>query len=32
LHKHSALEILERINDGEITELEEPREGDKPFV
>ncbi len=32
LHKHSALEILERINDGEKTELEEPREGDKPLV
>jgi len=32
LHKHSALEILERINDGEKTELEEPTEGDKPFV
>ena len=32
LHKHSALEILERINDGEKTGLEEPTEGDKPFV
>jgi len=32
LHKHSALEILERINDGEETELIDPTEGDKPLV
>jgi len=32
LHKHSALEILQRINKGEKTELEEPTEGEKPFV
>jgi DEAD/DEAH box helicase domain-containing protein len=32
LHKHSSLEILQRINDGEKTVLEEPTEGDKPFV
>jgi len=32
LHKYSALEILERINDGEKTELIEPIEGDKPLV
>jgi len=32
LHKHSALEILERINDGEKTELIDPIEGDKPLV
>lgn len=32
LHKHSSLEILERINDGEETNLEDPSEGDRPFV
>ena len=32
LHKYSALEILERINSGEKTELIEPVEGDKPLV
>jgi DEAD/DEAH box helicase domain-containing protein len=32
LHKYSALEILERINDGEKTELIDPIEGDKPLV
>ena len=32
LHKHSSLEILQRINDGEQTLLEEPREGDRPLV
>ncbi|MFQ5782225.1 MAG: DEAD/DEAH box helicase [Nitrosopumilus sp.] len=32
LHKYSALEILERINDGEKTELVDPTEGDKPLV
>ncbi len=32
LHKHSSLEILQRINDGEQTVLEEPREGDRPLV
>ena len=32
LHKHSALEILERINSGEKTELVDPIEGDKPLV
>ncbi len=32
LHKHSSLEIFQRINDGENTILEEPTEGDKPFV
>ncbi len=32
LHKSSALEILERINDGEKTELIDPIEGDKPLV
>ncbi len=32
LHKKSSLEILQRINDGEKTELEEPAEGDKPLV
>lgn len=32
LHKHSALEILERINDGEKTELVKPVEGDRPLV
>ncbi len=32
LHKYSALEILERINNGEKTELIDPVEGDKPLV
>ncbi len=32
LHKYSALEILERINDGEKTEIVEPIEGDRPLV
>jgi len=32
LHKYSALEILQRINDGEETELVEPTEGDRPLV
>jgi len=32
LHKRSSLEILQRINDGEKTILEEPTEGDKPLV
>ena len=32
LHKFSALEVLQRINDGEQTILEEPTEGDRPFV
>jgi hypothetical protein len=32
LHKYSALEILERINSGEKTELIDPVEGDKPLV
>ncbi len=32
LHKYSALEILERINSGEKTELIDPIEGDKPLV
>ncbi len=32
LHKKSSLEILQRINDGEKTELEEPTEGEKPLV
>jgi len=32
LHKHSSLEILQRINDGEQTVLEESREGDRPLV
>lgn len=32
LHKYSALEILERINDGEKTKLIDPIEGDKPLV
>ena len=32
LHKHSSLEILQRINDGEQTVLEEPREGDRPLA
>ncbi len=32
LHKYSALEILERINNGEKTELIDPTEGDRPLV
>ena len=32
LHKFSALEILQRINQGEKTELVDPSEGDKPLV
>ena len=32
LHKYSALEILERINKGEKTELVDPTEGDRPLV
>lgn len=32
LHKHSALEILKRINDGERTKLVDPAEGDRPLV
>jgi len=32
LHKHSALEILQRINRGEETKLVEPTEGDRPLV
>ena len=32
LHKYSALEILERINRGEKTELVDPVDGDKPLV
>ncbi|HXV66189.1 MAG TPA: DEAD/DEAH box helicase [Nitrosopumilaceae archaeon] len=32
LHKLSALEILQRINDGEQTAIEEPRDGDRPLV
>ncbi len=32
LHKYSALEILQRINKGEETKLEEPTEGDRPLV
>jgi len=32
LHKYSALEILQRINDGEETELVEPTVGDRPLV
>ena len=32
LHKYSALEVLERINDGEKTQLIDPTEGDKPLV
>jgi len=32
LHKYSALEILERINNGEKTELIDPTEVDKPLV
>lgn len=32
LHKYSALEILEKINSGEETELTDPTQGDKPLV
>ncbi|MCV0392696.1 MAG: DEAD/DEAH box helicase [Nitrosopumilus sp.] len=32
LHKYSSLEILERINNGEETELIDPSEGDRPLV
>ena len=32
LHKYSALEILERVNNGERTILIDPVEGDKPLV
>ncbi len=32
LHKLAAVEILQRINDGETTEVSEPVEGDKPLV
>ena len=32
LHKYSALEILERINEGEETKLIDPTEGDRPLV
>ncbi len=32
LHKHSSLEVFQRIVDGEETELEDPMEGDKPLV
>jgi len=32
LHKHSSREVLQRINDGEATEIEEPTEGDRPLV
>ena len=32
LHKYSALEILERINKGEKTELIDPVQGDRPLV
>jgi len=32
LNKYSALEILERISDGEKTELIDPTEGDRPLV
>ena len=32
LHKHSSLEILQRINSGEKTELVDPSEGDRPLV
>jgi len=32
LHKLSSLEILQKINDNEVTELEDPTEGDKPLV
>ena len=32
LHKHASLEILQRISNGEQTEISEPTEGDRPFV
>jgi DEAD/DEAH box helicase domain-containing protein len=32
LHKIASLEILQRINDGEKTEIIEPTEGDRPLV
>jgi len=32
LHKHSSLEVLQRIIDGEKTDIEEPNEGDRPLV
>ncbi len=32
LHKNSSLEILQRINSGEKTELVDPTEGDRPLV
>ena len=32
LHKAAALEILQRINDGEKTEITDPIEGDRPLV
>ena len=32
LHKLAALEVLQRINEGEKTILEEPTEGDRPLV
>lgn len=32
LHKSASAEILQRIKDGEITEVSEPVEGDKPLV
>lgn len=32
LHKKASQEILQKINDGEITEIIEPTEGDKPLV
>jgi len=32
LHKHSSLEILQRINSGEKTKLVDPTEGERPLV
>jgi DEAD/DEAH box helicase domain-containing protein len=32
LHKNASNEILQRINDGEITDIVEPTEGDRPLV
>ena len=32
LHKYSSLEVLQRINNGEKTVLEDPTEGDRPLV
>jgi DEAD/DEAH box helicase domain-containing protein len=32
LHKNAAREILQRINDGEVTEMVDPTEGDRPLV